>query len=1047
MPAQSPSDIVIPDVTREYGLPGDQLDLFIDRFVAAARKDPFTTWLILPTERLVIEVTQHLLSRNIPVITSRICTLEGFCTILLEEHRTRERFLSESESKLLLSRILERNAKNFRYFAGHEHPSSGTIKDLREFMKAIIRRKITFPKCLLELESEKSRQLDGIISEYREHLHEGNLVDSTTILEWTIDHLVRTGSSDPRTVFLYGFHDLLPLEQELFNTIQEHAGTSTVFIPDGIDLNIFRSRSPAGDRPGAEPAFDPLSIRARFTGLFSGTGPFDAGNFYRARTFPSRYAEICGIAAEIRRLNSEGVPLSGISVIFSDLRDNWGLIEEVFADYGIPWNAAIGPRLSQSPLIQFLTGIICLATGGRSREDVIRIIGSPYFRCRNLPGGLGFPDAADVDLVSRYAGIDGPHPPWERRLAWLHQEVSKPGSAKNFPGISVQSVERVQAGLDLLMHDLDHLATKKTLREHVQGFFAFLALWDIPRIFSAPDTSTKEREVQVYKKFRARLEMLEKAAWLPDSESIDAQEFFRYLSAIAEEPDESRLQDADGVTVLGLWESQYTCFSVVFIGGLVEGIVPRLTTRLPFTNALENARMGTRSLSEILTEQQYYFVAALLSAQKTVYLSAPLADGEKPLLTSAFFEQVRMRCGDVPWPEVPESLRAASRQSSARDAGYLIRDETICAAVSLIPDSSAIDELVERINTERFHRTGPCDSDYDRILSEDPAILEALAGTYGPDHVWSPTSLETYASCPFAYFLGRVINLRELPEVELNLSASDRGTAIHAILTTFYRQWQARGHKNVTLASLTDATELILKVAAEELAEFSFESPLWDATRILMLGDKHTGPGYFERFLENEAVEEDSPLVPARFEFSFGMETGESDDPASVREPVELGSPDGNRKIRIHGRIDRIDLTPDGRFLIYDYKSGQAHPKAKDIEAGTALQLPLYLLAFGTISGNRGIGGGYYKIRREIARSIVLADPTVKDLMVSRVRPSADFAATIRHSLASAFEDIEGIRGGKFPLPAQEKCPNEYCEFRQVCRFDPYRVLPIKEET
>ena len=86
----------------------------------------------------------------------------------------------------------------------------------------------------------------------------------------------------------------------------------------------------------------------------------------------------------------------------------------------------------------------------------------------------------------------------------------------------------------------------------------------------------------------------------------------------------------------------------------------------------------------------------------------------------------------------------------------------------------------------------------------------------------------------------------------------------------------------------------------------------------------------------------------------------------------------------IRGRIDRIDLAPDGNFLIYDYKSGAQHPKTKDIEEGTALQLPLYLLAFEKISGGRGIGGGYYTIRREVNRRIVLADAVAKDLMISR---------------------------------------------------------------
>jgi ATP-dependent helicase/DNAse subunit B len=693
-----------------------------------------------------------------------------------------------------------------------------------------------------------------------------------------------------------------------------------------------------------------------------------------------------------------------------------------------------------------LIGITDLAEKGYTREKMVRMIGSPFFSRGLVPGGRTSLDANEVDLVSRYARIDGPYPNWSEQLNWLYQEIQDPEKAKNFRGISIRSVEQVQEGMAVLFNSLDLLSRKKKLRDHVEGFKEFLSLWNIPFLFGAPDEHLKEQEIWINKKFISHLEDLVRISWIPADEPITIQDFSRLVSSIEKEQDNAFRQDDGGVTVMGFRECPHLTFPFVFIGGLVEGVFPSLTTRLPFTNSLENARMGTRTLSEILREEQYYFIAALLSAQKTVYLSASLADGEKKLLTSAFFERVRMRTGDCPWPALIE-YPVASRRTAAIDAGKGIRDEKACSVLSLIPASLDISDLTERINMERYHRRAGCDSPYDGILSGDESINAILAGQYGPDHVWSPTSLETYATCPFAYFLNRVIGLEALPEVEPNLSASDRGTAIHNVLSTFYREWRAAGNAKVTLSSLTDATEMILRLANAELEKYSFESPLWDATKILMLGNPRNGPGYFERFLQSETLEADSALVPSCFEFSFGMGTDASDDPASSPEPVEIASPDGTKKLRIRGRIDRIDITAEGQFLIYDYKSGRDHPKAKDIEAGTALQLPLYLLAFGQITGTYGIGGGYYKIRREVERNIVLANTAAKDLIISRLRPSADFTGTIQHSRECAFAYIEGIQKGQFPLPPEEKCPNEYCDFKRICRFDPYRVLETGEET
>jgi len=1042
MPAPSFTDSLNQNVMVEFGLPGEELETVITRFVSAAALDPFTTWLILPTQRLVVYVTDSLAAKNIPFITSRICTLEGFCKTIFEENRATERFLSESESKLLLTKILEDPTVTVPLFISRDRSASGTIGDLKIFMNIILTRKVAFPECLLNLQSEKSDQLDTIITEYRSCLRDLDLVDDDTILEWTIDHLGRSASSPLGTVFIYGFYEPLPLEEDLFDTVQELALETYVFVPDGIDPDIFRSRAGAGKPP----VFDPSSQQAAITGLFSETGTLAAQDLFHVQSFPSRSAEVYGIAAEIARLNVSGTLLSDIAVVFPDLHGaDYGLIDEVFREFAIPWNTAVSPRLSHAPVIQFLTGIAGLAARGYAREDMVRIVGSPYFRNTSVAGETSRMSAADVDLVSRYATIDGPHPNWERSLDWLHTEMQKPEHAKNYPGISVRTVERVQAGVRALTRDLDQLSGTKSLRDHISGFLHFLKAWKIPYLYAAPDEQTKNREIQAYRKFRSRLEALATVSWIPADESIDAPEFSRFVSAIAEERDESGLADSNGVTVIGHKECQHIRFPVVFIGGLVEGIFPRLTTRLPFTNALENKRMGTRTLSEILREEQYYFIAALLAGQKVVYVSAPRADGEKPLLTSAFFERVRLRTGDRPWPDTSGIVPPASRRTAAVRAGAGIRDGDACAALALIPEATSVSDLVERINMEQYYRRGACDSPYDGILS-DESIQAVLAGRYGPDHVYSPTSLETYAGCPFAYFLNRVIHLEALPEVEPNLSSKDRGTAIHNVLSTFYREWRASGQTRVSLASLSDATDLMLRLANAELDTFSFQSPLWDATRILMLGDSHTGPGYFERFLASETEEEDSPLVPSRFEFSFGMGTDTSDDPASSPAPVELVSP-GGEKVFIRGRIDRIDLTPSGNFLIYDYKSGLTHPKAKDIEAGTALQLPLYLLAFEKISGNHGIGGGYYTIRREVGRSIVLADSAAKELMVSKPRVSADFAGMIRHARDCTFVYINGIRNGRFPLPPVEKCPNEYCDFKRICRFDPYRVLETGEET
>src|SRR5512139_2598142 len=108
------------------GLPGEELDAFIKDFAAAAKQDPFATWLILPTSRLVHTVRDTLDQQNIPYLVSRICTLDGFCKNYFEENRTTTRCLSSSESTLLIEQVLYGNRKDLPLFFTREHPTGKT---------------------------------------------------------------------------------------------------------------------------------------------------------------------------------------------------------------------------------------------------------------------------------------------------------------------------------------------------------------------------------------------------------------------------------------------------------------------------------------------------------------------------------------------------------------------------------------------------------------------------------------------------------------------------------------------------------------------------------------------------------------------------------------------------------------------------------------------------------------------------------------------------------------------------------------------------------
>ena len=131
-------------------------------------------------------------------------------------------------------------------------------------------------------------------------------------------------------------------------------------------------------------------------------------------------------------------------------------------------------------------------------------------------------------------------------------------------------------------------------------------------------------------------------------------------------------------------------------------------------------------------------------------------------------------------------------------------------------------------------------------------------------------------------------------------------------------------------------------------------------------------------------------------------------------------------EIRLHGLVDRIDVNPDGKLRVIDYKSGSSHLAPGDLIDGRRLQLPIYALA---ASQALGLGepaeGFYWKLFQGGASSLKLSS-FQSDLGSG---PEAAFQVATDHIAAI----VSGIRQGSFqPVPPQGGCPS-YCPAASWC--------------
>jgi RecB family exonuclease len=325
-----------------------------------------------------------------------------------------------------------------------------------------------------------------------------------------------------------------------------------------------------------------------------------------------------------------------------------------------------------------------------------------------------------------------------------------------------------------------------------------------------------------------------------------------------------------------------------------------------------------------------------------------------------------------------------------------------------------------------------------------------------------PSALEKYLSCPFAFYLRYVLGLEvpDDPDESLSIEPVDLGSLAHEILQGAYAA--ALSDDPSTLAggesppfagagssalagtgfptlpgALSDLTggqpsAASVLAALDGVAAAAFARaeargltgfPLsWRVLADGLLAD-------LRHVVETDPCWHDG-LVPAQFEWWFGGEAPESGPVASgdaadnaAGEAAALPELQvGDRVLRFHGRIDRLDRSADGRGVrLVDYKTGKGVSEAARVRQGRDVQLPVYVLAL--------LAGG------EAPEQIVAEYRLVRRRSGFKTLPLSGDTDAIREQLAATLEVVlAGIEGGLYPRWPAREC--EYCDAADSCGAD-----------
>lgn len=243
------------------------------------------------------------------------------------------------------------------------------------------------------------------------------------------------------------------------------------------------------------------------------------------------------------------------------------------------------------------------------------------------------------------------------------------------------------------------------------------------------------------------------------------------------------------------------------------------------------------------------------------------------------------------------------------------------------------------------------------------------------------TAIESFLQCPFQFFAGRTLGLQEpakLPDERLD--PLFLGTLAHDILA----EWHQRGGDIGTIT--------------EEM---------WDRkARREGIRENHAA------LLAREAMKRNLRLYAARFQPA-------PDVRIELEKELELFL----AGVQVQGRADRVDLYPDGRCAVYDFKyssGSSASSYNKRAVEGLAVQGGLYAEAL------RREG-----FRPEIIQLVLLKN----ELKFEGAESASEADERIELAVRSATRAIEEILAGRIEVAPADKDRCSWCSFRDSCRL------------
>ena len=531
----------------------------------------------------------------------------------------------------------------------------------------------------------------------------------------------------------------------------------------------------------------------------------------------------------------------------------------------------------------------------------------------------------------------------------------------------------------------------------------------------------------------------------------------------------------DNVMIGDISRTRNSNVKILFVIGVNDGVFP-----MPFSSEgflsdderdslLESGVELAKNTKLLLLEENFNIYKALTTPSEEIYISFPTQDSDgSALRASSIINQLK---NIFPKLKVKSNIMSVSTdvytaKSSLNDTLYNLRKYYDGEEIGEVWKEAYLWYL-KNDNTNLLKAQSGLD--YTNTIEYlDKAHSQKL---YGTEMNTSVSRLETFANCPYMFYLKYGLKLKERKVFKLD--TPDIGLFLHEIIDRF-SEYVIKN--NISLREIEkDETEKIVSQLVDELL-VDFKNNIFNSSnqmkrlvvrlkrvikRVIWVIVNHIRNGEFE-------------ISGSEVEFGKGKSLS----------AVEIELSDGN-KLLLNGKIDRIDIakTEEGKFIrIIDYKSYNKELKLSDIYYGLQLQLLVYLDA--AMEKDLLPGGMLYlklddpimKTKKNISKEeieeeinkklrmkgVILSDARLIKAMDTNminessvldlsVKKDGTFTSKVPVATKEQFTELRNhmkkilkqmgdeILNGNIknePVKKKSKSACEFCDYKLICRFD-----------